>query len=121
MALSKANLDGTTLAVAAMAHEFGHVEDASTRPAFFQSLQEYNDLAKKLNKELGPQFGSDPRYIESERSVLKQGGYNNMQELTVDNDRRAEAAMVPVIQQRLGKSTPKSVVKAVDSPLNPKK
>jgi RHS repeat-associated protein len=112
-ALAQAEVGGTMLAVAAMAHEFGHVEDASQRPAFFQSLQEYNDLSEKLSKELGSKFASDPRYIEKEKSVLKAGGYSNTAEMGVDNERRAEKAIIPVIQQRLDTKMPKSVRKVI--------
>jgi hypothetical protein len=123
--LGKAGVDGTTMAVAIIAHEFGHVEDASQRPELFQQLNEYNDTAKRLNKELGPSFGSDPRYKAIEEKVLKTGGYKSMGEMSIDKDRRAEKTMIPVIQQHFantGGKVPKSVQKAVDKFLgNPKK
>ena len=46
-ALGKENVDKTTMAVAVIAHEFGHVEDAAARPDLFQAKQEYSDLVKK--------------------------------------------------------------------------
>lgn len=121
VSLAKAQVDGVTLAVAAIAHEFGHLEDASNRPAFFQMLQEQNDLAKKLNKDLGAEFGSDPRYVEKNQAVLKAGGYSNDNQMTIDMDRRAEREVMPVVQGRLSERTLKSVNKAVDKLLNPKR
>ncbi len=35
-----------------LAHEFGHVEDAATRPAMTQAFQEYSEYAVKRAKEL---------------------------------------------------------------------
>jgi hypothetical protein len=41
------------MAVAVIAHEFRHVEDAAARPDLFQAKKEYSDLAKKKVGEIG--------------------------------------------------------------------
>jgi RHS repeat-associated protein len=116
--LGKASVDGVTMAVAVIAHEFGHVEDASQRPELFQQIDEYNDTTKKLNKDLGANFGVDPRYKAAEQKVLKAGGYKSMEEMSIDNDHRAERTMIPVIQQHYANTKnkiPKNVQKAIDN------
>lgn len=52
--LTEAGVKGTTMAVAKIAHEFGHVEDASKRPDLFQAIQEYADFEKKRAAEIRP-------------------------------------------------------------------
>jgi RHS repeat-associated protein len=117
-ALGKENVDKTTMAVAVIAHEFGHVEDAAARPDLFQAKQEYSDLVKKKVGELGNYSAAyqDAEVKKKSESVLKAFGANSWAQVSTDNDRRAEKAAIPVIQQRLantGKEVPKSVQNAI--------
>lgn len=117
--LSEAGVDGTTAAVGKIAHEFGHVEDASNRPALFQAIQEYQDFVQKRAAEIKPKTVLyDSQTIERGNALLKKSGFGDFKQLDADKDRRAEQVMIPVIQQHFnnnGKKTPETVQKAIDN------
>jgi len=123
--LGEERVDSNVLAAGIIAHEFGHVEDASNRPGLWQTYQDYIDLREKRTSELGLQKGlMDPSVTQKLQSVLNGFGAKDIDAVSLDTDPRAERIAIPVIEQSFAnnrKKVPERVQKAINKLLGKQK
>lgn len=108
------------MAVAVIAHEFGHLEDANANPARYKLVQEYSDSRNAIKSKYGNagliKGIAAEELAEKQNAKFQAFGVKNAREWDNVVDNTAERLAIPVIQQRFAnirKEIPESVQDAI--------